>query len=98
MNSRPSLESRLQPVMTRLEHLINKAENPRATMLELEAMLQEEGIAQELQTEDVETFSLDLMQLLMTTDLDAYRIPLQPLREFETAEDLIAAMLVRSRQ
>jgi molecular chaperone GrpE (heat shock protein) len=99
MNYQPSLkiDKVWEPVLDRLERLIEQSSNPQATMEELEAMLQEEGLVVELPTDEAMAFSLNLMEVVKITDSDAYRIPQGPMRNYETAEGLVTAMMVSSR-
>jgi hypothetical protein len=62
-------------------------------MRSLANRLQESGLAPDLRTDKVESFAADLDGALGELDEGVLRYPVEPLRTFQTAEELVLRIL-----
>jgi len=83
----------LLELTNRLEVLLRQEPDPQAWMKYLGERLREAGIAPDLREDHPMAFCLDLNANLEALYPGAYHYPLQPLGEYQSAEELVLDIL-----
>lgn len=88
-----SREQQIQCLCACLKRLLDKEEDPQATMWLLQDRLLDSWLRPSLSKESTEQFALDLETALLVENPDNWTFPHQSLSTIETAEELILSML-----